>query len=162
MTNAPVMTAPLMLCAYCHHAHGFRTSSQKLLSCTDPSARLEIAHGMLHPGIGRDDEESREPRAQKHRNRRPPVGPRTEPLLSVQEQSKEGGLQEEGEHAFHGQRLADHASGEAREVRPVRAELKFHRNSGNDSHHKVDAEDPGPEARGLVIGLVIAAQSQAS
>ena len=32
ITNAPVMTAPLMLCAYCHQAHGFSTSCQKLVS----------------------------------------------------------------------------------------------------------------------------------
>src|ERR1700733_7367406 len=45
MTKAPVITAPLMLCAYCHHAHGFNTSAQKLSSCTDPSAALKYPTG---------------------------------------------------------------------------------------------------------------------
>ena len=37
-SNCPVTTAPLMLWAYCHQAHGFNTSAQKLESCTEPSA----------------------------------------------------------------------------------------------------------------------------
>ncbi len=88
------------------------------------------------------------------------MSPRAEPLLSVQEQAQEGGLQEEGEHAFHGQSLADHASGKAREVRPVRAELKFHGDAGHHTQHEVNAENPGPEARRLVISLIITAQAQ--
>src|SRR6266496_2535932 len=38
MTNAPVTTAPPILWAYCHHAQGFSTKAQKLVSCTVPSA----------------------------------------------------------------------------------------------------------------------------
>src|ERR1019366_171966 len=38
MTNDPVMTAPLMVWAYCSHAQGFNTSAQKLASCSEPSA----------------------------------------------------------------------------------------------------------------------------
>ena len=45
MTNAPVMTAPLMLCAYCHHAHGFNINAQKLESCADPSAAVVYPTG---------------------------------------------------------------------------------------------------------------------
>ena len=32
------MAAPLMLCAYCHHAQGLNTRAQKLDSCAEPSA----------------------------------------------------------------------------------------------------------------------------
>src|SRR5437879_9925250 len=45
MTNAPWMTAPLMLCAYCHHAHGFNINAQKLESCADPSAAVVYPTG---------------------------------------------------------------------------------------------------------------------
>ena len=76
----------------------------------------------------------REPGTEKHGDCRPPVTARAQALLAVQEQAQEGRLQKEGEHAFHGQCLADHASGKTREVRPVRAELKFHRNSGHDAN----------------------------
>ena len=56
--------------------------------------------------------------------------------------------------------LADHAPGKARKVRPVRAELKFHRDPGNDSKHEVDTKDPGPETRGLMVSLVVAAKTK--
>ncbi len=79
---------------------------------------------------------------------------RAEPLLAVEKQAEKRRLQEESEHAFHGQRLPDHASGKAREVRPVRAKLKFHGNSGHHAEHEVDAEDPRPETRRLVVGLI--------
>jgi hypothetical protein len=44
-------------------------------------------------------------------------------------------------------------------VRPVRAELKFHGDSGDDAEHEVDAKNPRPEARCLMVGFVVAAQS---
>src|SRR5215469_4799999 len=39
------MAAPLMLCAYCHHAQGFSTSCQKLLNCTEPSGLVAYPTG---------------------------------------------------------------------------------------------------------------------
>ena len=54
---------------------------------------------------------------------------------------------------FHRQGLADHAAREAREVRPVRAELKFHGDAGDHAQHEIDAEDLGPETRRLVVDL---------
>src|SRR4029077_15754550 len=48
----------------------------------------------------------------------------------------------------------------AREVRPVRAELKFHRNSGDHADHEVDSKNAGPETRSLDVALVVCAQSQ--
>src|ERR1035438_97922 len=85
---------------------------------------------------------------------------RAEAFLPVEKQAQESRLQEESEHALHAQRLADHASGKARKVRPVRAKLKLHGDSGDYAQHKVDAENPRPETRRLVVGLVVAAQAK--
>ena len=75
-------------------------------------------------------------------------------LFAEEEEAEESRLQEEGEDAFHSQRLADDAAGAARELRPVGAELKFHGNAGDDAEQEVDGEDLRPEARGLVLALV--------
>src|SRR5579883_3419257 len=46
------MTAPLMVCAYCHQAHGFSTSCQKLLNCTEPSAAFSYPTGFcIHASV---------------------------------------------------------------------------------------------------------------
>jgi hypothetical protein len=90
--------------------------------------------------------------------------PRAKPLFPVEKQSQERRLQEEGEHAFHGQGLADHAARKAREQRPVGAELKFHGNAGHHPEHEVDAENARPKARRLAVEfpaiLVFAAEGQ--
>ena len=43
-------------------------------------------------------------------------------------------------------------------MRPVSAELKFHRDTRNYSHHKVDPENARPEPGCLVIAFVIVTQ----
>jgi hypothetical protein len=77
--------------------------------------------------------------------------PRPEPLPAVEEQAEEGRLEEEGEHAFHGQRLADDPSGEVAEPGPVGPELELERDPGDHADGEVHAEDAGPEARSLVV-----------
>ena len=113
-----------------------------------------VAHGMLHPGVGGNDEVARHPRAQKHHQRRKPVQAFAQALLAIKEKPEECRLQKEREAAFHGQRLPDHPAGEAREVRPVGAELKFHRNASHHADDEIDAEDFCPEAGGLIVALV--------
>src|SRR6185369_2484975 len=76
-------------------------------------------------------------------------------FFAVQEQSEEGRFHEESEHTFHGQRLSDHASSEAREMRPVGAELKFHGNASDNTDHEVDTKDLRPETRGSIVALVL-------
>src|SRR5581483_203011 len=97
-----------------------------------------IADGVLHPGVSSDDEIARKPGAEKHGYSAAPVGPSAKALFAVQEQAQECRLQEEGEHAFHGQGLADHAPGKTREMRPVGAKLEFHGNAGDHTQHEVD------------------------
>src|SRR5207245_1910541 len=45
MTKAPVITAPLILCAYCNRAHGFVRIPMKLLTWKLPSAARVYATG---------------------------------------------------------------------------------------------------------------------
>ena len=64
---------------------------------------------------------------------------------------RKAGLEEEGEDAFHGERLADDSSGDARERGPVGAELKLHGDAGDDADDEVDGEDLPPEAGGVLV-----------
>ena len=82
-----------------------------------------------------------------------------EALFAVEEEAEEGRLQEEGEGAFHGQRLTNDATREAREMRPVGTELEFHGNAGDDAEDEADAEDLRPEARRGVIAFVVLPQT---
>ena len=53
--------------------------------------------------------------------------------------------------------VADHSTGDARKLRPVGAELKFHWNASDHADQKIDGEDSGPEPGGLVIALILVA-----
>jgi len=86
------------------------------------------------------------------------VADASEFLLTEQKQSQEARLQKKGKHAFHRQRLADHAACRFRKRRPVRSELKFHRNARDHAHSKVDPEDPPPKSRRAVVVLIARAQ----
>ena len=79
-------------------------------------------------------------------------------LFAEEEQAEECRFQKEGEDAFHGEGLSDHAAGGARKLRPVGAELEFHGNTGDHTESKVDAEDFCPEARGAIVVLITGAQ----
>ena len=118
----------------------------------------QVTDWVLHEGVGRDDEEARDPRAEKDQECRHPVAPRAESLLAEQQGAEKRRLQKEREDALHRQRLSDDAAGGARETRPVRAELKLHRDAGHHAHGEVDGEDTCPEARRPVVVLAPPAQ----
>src|SRR6476646_4026124 len=117
-------------------------------------------YGMLHPCVGDDDEVPGEPRAKKHQEGRPPVSFGAEAFFAIQEQSQERGFKKEREHALHHQRLADHAAGDAREMRPVGAELEFHGNPGDHAENEVDPKYFCPETGGLIVSFLVRAQCQ--
>ncbi len=117
-----------------------------------------VRHRMLHPRIRHDNEETREPRSHEHQERRAPMLQLREPLLPKQKQSQKRRLQEEREHSLHRQRLPDNPSRQPRELRPVRAELKFHRDARHHTQQKVHRKDLRPESRRLVIPFVIRPQ----
>ena len=79
-------------------------------------------------------------------------------FLAKQKQSQKARLQKKGKHALHRQRLADHAACRSRKRRPVRSELKFHRDARDHAHCEVDPEDPPPKSRRAVVVLIARAQ----
>lgn len=118
-----------------------------------------VRDGVLHPGVGNDDEETGDPGADEDHERRAEVSEFREALLAEEEEAEEGRFEEESEDAFHSKRLADDPARASRELRPVGAELEFHRNAGHHAEQEVDGEDFRPEARGLIPALLPGTQS---
>src|SRR6266581_5443651 len=79
---------------------------------------------------------------------------RSEPFLAPDQRTNERALQEEREHAFHRQRLSDHAAGVFGKIRPVRSELELHRNAGDDADREIESEDLGPKPDSLIVFFV--------
>ena len=122
----------------------------------DAVGQERVADGVLHPGVGDDDEEAGDPGAREDEHGGEPVEAAGETLFTEEEETEEGGLEEEGEDAFHGEGHADDAAGAAGELAPVGAELELHGDAGDDAEEEVDCEDPGPEAGGGVVpGLLV-------
>jgi len=119
-----------------------------------------VGDGVLHPGVGDDDEEAREPGAAEDEEGGEPVHAAGEAVLAEEKETEEGGLEEEGEDAFHGEGHADDAAGAAGELRPVGAELELHGNAGNNAEDEVDGEDLGPEAGGDVVLFLAGAEGE--
>ncbi len=79
----------------------------------------------------------------------------TKSFLAVKEQAQKGRFEEEREHSFHRQRLADHATRRPRECGPIGPELKFHWNPSHHAHSKVDCKDSRPEPSGVAVQFVL-------
>src|SRR5438128_3613778 len=79
---------------------------------------------------------------------------RSESFLTPDQRTNERALQEEREHAFHRQRLSDDATGVFGKIRPVRSELEFHRNAGDDADREIESEDLRPKANRLIVFFV--------
>ena len=119
-----------------------------------------MAHRVLHKGVGRDDEVAGDPAPDEKRDRDEKVADLRQAPLAPDEQEEEARLEKEGEESLHREGLADHAARVAAEPRPVRAELKLHGDTGDDTDCEVDAEDADPEARGVVPALAALAEAQ--
>ncbi len=83
---------------------------------------------------------------------------RSESFLTPDQRTNERALQEEREHAFHRQRLSDDATGVFGKVRPVRSELKLHRNAGDDADREIESEDLGPKPDSLIVFFITGPQ----
>src|SRR5689334_6434480 len=83
---------------------------------------------------------------------------RRKAFFAEKKEPEKCGFEEEREHTFHGERLADDAAGCARELGPVGAELKLHGDACDHAEQKVERENSRPEPRGLVVALVFCAQ----
>ncbi len=106
---------------------------------------------MLHKRIRDQNKVAGKPAPQRNPHRGQEVIPRAQSLLTPDKRADERTFQKESEHAFHCQRLSDHAARISGKVRPVRSELKLHGNPGDDSHSKIESENLGPKPNGLIV-----------
>src|SRR6202040_2431493 len=109
---------------------------------------------MLHERIRHQNEITREPTAECNRDRSGKMSARAQSFLAPNQCADERALQKEREHPFHRQRLSDYSPGVTREVRPVRSELKLHRNAGDDTDREIESEDLGPKPDSLIVFFV--------
>src|SRR6266513_2341856 len=114
---------------------------------------------MLHERIRDQNEVSGDLAAECDRDRSREMATRPESFLTPDQRTDERALQEEREHSFHRQRLSDHAAGILRKVCPVRSELEFHRNAGDDPDREIQSENLGPKSDGLVVFLIAGSKS---
>ncbi len=74
-----------------------------------------------------------------------------EPIPTEEEQSDEGGFEEEGHQPFDCQRGAEDIADVVRVVGPVGTELELKRDPGGDTKGEVDAEELAPETRHVLV-----------
>src|SRR5438132_9760510 len=113
---------------------------------------------MLHERIRHQNEITREPTTECNGNRSSKMSVRSQSFFAPDQRTNERALQEEGEHAFHRQRLSDHATGVFGKVRPVRSELKLHRNAGDDADREIESEYLGPKPDSLIVFFITGPQ----
>ena len=113
--------------------------------------------GVLHPGVGRDDEVRRQRRADGRGPDRGQVKLRGEPVPPEDPEPQEGGLEEEGDQGFHRQRGAEDVAHEPGVVGPVHAELELLHDPGDHAHGEVDQEELPEELGETEVGLVAGA-----
>src|SRR6266542_3841761 len=112
---------------------------------------------MLHERIRDKDEVAREPTPERNRNRSSEMSARSEPFLTPDQRTNERALEKEREHSFHRQRLSNYSAGIFGKIRPVRSELKLHRNAGDDADREIESEDLRPKANGLIVFIIAGA-----
>src|SRR5215813_1770556 len=117
-----------------------------------------VTDGMLHESIGDEDEKTRKPTAECDSHSSQKVIALAESLLAPDQRADERTFEEEREHAFHRQRLPDHTAGVSRESGPIRSELKFHGNAGDDADGEIDTEHLGPKTDGFVVFFITGSQ----
>src|ERR1700731_3454812 len=101
---------------------------------------------MLHERIRHQNEIAGEPTTERNRDRGSKVSARAESFLTPDQRADERALEKEREHPFHRQRLSDDATGVFGKIRPVRSELEFHRDAGDDTDREVESENLGPKS----------------
>ena len=119
-----------------------------------------MADRVLHERVGDDDEVAREPRPHEQSHGHREVTAPAESPLAEEEQPEERGLEDEGEHALDGERLAHDLAGVPGEAGPVRPELELERDARHDAHGEIEREDPRPEPRDLVVPLFADSQRE--
>ena len=103
-----------------------------------------VAGRRLHPGIGGENPERRDQRADGDHRGREEMQSVADPLQAEQHHAEETRFEEErGQHLIGHQR-ADHRAGLVGKCRPVGAELVGHHDAGHHAHAEGDGEDLQP------------------
>src|SRR4029077_5640591 len=113
-----------------------------------------VADRMLHERVRDQNEVPGDPAADCNRDRAAKMSARSESFLAPDQRANERAFEKECEHPFHRQRLANYAASILRKVCPIRSELEFHRNAGDDSDGKIKSEDFRPEPNRLIVFFV--------
>ena len=116
------------------------------------------AHGMLHPGVGGEDEEGGDIRAQGDHPHAQVVQLGGQAVPTEDPQAEEGRFHEEGEEGLEGQRRAEDVADVAGVLGPVHAELELLHDAGGHAEGEVDQQDLAEERRGDAPLLVAGAQ----
>ena len=111
------------------------------------------ARGVLHPGVGNQNPQRREVRAQGHQERDGKVSALAQTVPAEEKEPDHGGFQEEGHQTFNRKRGAEDVAHVVRVVGPVRAELEFHGDAGGNAQGKVNAEKLAPETGHVFVDL---------
>ncbi len=105
------------------------------------------ADRVLHPAIGDEDPQRREIRADGDQPGDGEMTDARQPVPAEEEESDEGGFEEERHQPFDRQRRAEYVADVMRVIGPVGAELELHGDAGGDAHGEIDAEQRAPEPR---------------
>ena len=164
MRNAPACHAPHNVWNKRSIEDGLNTNCQKSVISArafTPFAHYEvIAGGRLHPGVGDDDPDGAEMRAEADHAGREEMHFAAYPVPAEQQHGEKTGFEEKRKDAFRRQRAAEHVADKPRIGRPVRAEFKFHDDARGHADGEREREDLGPEPRHLVIKRVFGLEPQ--
>src|ERR1035437_6514358 len=111
--------------------------------------------GRLHPGVGGQDPEGREGRAQENHQAGNPAYGRTDAIAPEEHDADEGRLQEEGEDPFRRQWGAEDIADVSGEARPVGAELELHHDTADDADDERDGEELGQEDCEAIVYVLL-------
>ena len=109
------------------------------------------ADRVLHPAVGDEDPEGGEVGAERHQHGHQQVLTPGELVPAEEEQTHQGGLQEEGHQPLHRQRRAEDVADVVGVIGPVGPELELQGDPGGHPHHEVDAKQLAPEAGDVLV-----------
>ena len=155
-TTHAVVTPTRITCVYATIPSRFDMSAQTSVSSARPSAIVEPT-GPLHPRVRDDDEERREPGAEREDPDRRQMHALREAVPAEDPETEERRLEHERGEPLDRERRAEHVSHELRVDRPVHPELELLHEPGRDADREVDQHERPEEAREAQPPLVAAA-----
>ena len=122
------------------HAHGFEIKHR--------------THRILHPAVGHQNPQGRKIGAQGHKNGYHQMLAARHSFPAEKEKPHQRGFEEKGHQPFQRQRCAENIADIMRVIRPVGAELKFHRDACGHAQGKVDAEKFAPKLGHVAVDFL--------